>query len=59
MCVLLPIRAEQREDDSEFVEAFNADLGRSERHGRAVALVEHPVRQLATKIGPFLRVDAG
>lgn len=58
MCASLPIRAERGENGSEFVETLNADLGRSERHARAVAGVEHPVRELAAKIRPLVRIDA-
>lgn len=57
MCASLPIRAERRENGSEFVETLNADLGLSERHARAVAGVKHPVRELAAKVRPFVRID--
>jgi hypothetical protein len=58
LCASLPIRAEQRENAGKLVETLDADLGLPERHARAVALVEHPVRQLAAKVRPFVRVDA-
>ena len=50
--------AERRKNGGKFVEPLDADLGRPERHAGAVALVEHPVRQLAAKIRPLVRVDA-
>ena len=58
LCASLPIRIERRENVGEFVETLNADLGRPERHAGAVALVEHPIRQLAAEIRPLVRVDA-
>jgi hypothetical protein len=58
LCASLPIRAEQRENAGKLVETLDADLGLPERHARAVALVEHPIRQLAAKVRPFVRVDA-
>ncbi len=36
----------------------NADFSRPTRHACAVALVEHPIRQLTAKVRPFVRVDA-
>ncbi len=58
MCAPLPSRAEQRENAGKLVETLDAYLGLAERHARAVALVEHPIRQLAAKVGSFMRVNA-
>ena len=61
MCALLPIRAENAENaenGSQLVETLNADLRRPERHAGAVALVEHPVRELATEVRPLVCIDA-
>jgi hypothetical protein len=58
LCASLPIRAEHRENDGKLVETRDAYLGLPECHVRAVALVEHPIRQLATKVRPFVRVNA-
>ena len=58
LCASLSIRADRRENAGELVEALDADLGRPERHARAVTLVEHPVGQLAAKVRPLVRVDA-
>lgn len=57
MCAPLPIRAERRENGSEFVETLNADFGLPERHARAVPSVKHPVREFAAKVRSFVRVD--
>jgi hypothetical protein len=54
----VPIRAERRKHGGKLVKPFDTDLGRPERHAGAVALVEHPVRQLTTKIGSLVRIDA-
>ena len=58
MCASLPRRAECGEHGGQLVERLDADLRRPERHTDAIALVEHPVRQLAAQIRPLLRVDA-
>jgi hypothetical protein len=58
LCASLPIRPERSENGREFVETLNVDLGRPERHTHAVALVEHPIGQLAAKVRPLVRVDA-
>jgi DNA helicase II / ATP-dependent DNA helicase PcrA len=50
LCNSLTIRTERCENAGELVETLNADLGRPERHARAIALVEHPIRQLAAKV---------
>jgi len=55
---LLAIRAERRKNSGKLVEPLDADLGLPERHARAVALVEHPIWQLAAKVRPLIRVDA-
>jgi hypothetical protein len=59
LCASLPIRAEHRENTGKLVESVDADLGLPKRHACAVALIEHPIRQLAGKVRPFVRVDAG
>ena len=58
LCASLPIRTERCENVGELVETLNADLGRPERHAGTVALVEHPIRQLAAKVRPLVRVNA-
>jgi hypothetical protein len=58
MCAPLPIRTERCQNAGELTETLNADLGRPKRHARAVALVEHPIRQLSAKVRPLVRVDA-
>jgi len=58
LCASLPSRAEQRKYAGKLVETLDADLGWAERHARAVALVKHPIRQLAAKVRPFIRVNA-
>ena len=57
MCASLPIRAERRENGTQLVQTVNADLGWPERHAQTVAGVEHPVRQFAAKVRPFVRID--
>jgi hypothetical protein len=52
------MRAERSKHGGKLVEPVDADLRQPERHADAVAFVEHPVRQLAAKIRPFVRVDA-
>jgi hypothetical protein len=58
LCSSLPIRSERRENGSKLVEALDTDLRQPKRHAGAVAFVKHPVRQLAAKVGPLIRVDA-
>jgi len=57
-CRWLSILAERGQDGGQFDQARDADLGRPKRHAGAVALVEHPVRQLAAEIRPLISVDA-
>jgi hypothetical protein len=59
LCAPLPIRAECSKHAGKLAEPLDADLRRPELHAGAVAFVEHPVRQLAAKIRPFMRVYAG
>jgi hypothetical protein len=47
------------QDGGEFIQGRDAELGRTEAHVGAVTLVEHPVRQLAGEVWPFIRIDAG
>jgi hypothetical protein len=58
LCASFPIRADQREYAGKLVETLDAYLRLAERHARAVALVKHPIRQLAAKVRPFIRVNA-
>jgi hypothetical protein len=58
LCAALPIRAQCPKHASKLVQPFDANLGGAERHAGAIALVEHPVGQLTTKIGPLMRIDA-
>jgi len=58
LCAALPIRAECSKHAGKFVEPLDADLRRPELNTDSVAFVEHPVRQLATKIVPLMRIDA-
>ncbi|MER8716708.1 hypothetical protein, partial [Mesorhizobium sp. M1295] len=55
---MLAIRAERRQDDRQLIETLDADFGSPERHARAVAGVEHPIREFAAKVRTLLRVDA-
>src|SRR6185503_1782738 len=50
--------AEQGENASQFGEALQADLGCTERHARAISLIEHPVRQFPAQARTFRCVDA-
>jgi IS66 Orf2 like protein len=52
------MRAEESKHRGQLIKPGDADLWRAERHAGAIALVEHPVRQLAAQIRPLLRVDA-
>src|SRR5208283_4501293 len=52
------IPSERHQDRRQLAQTFNAHLRRSKRHARAVALVEHPGRQLAAEIRPVTGVDA-
>jgi hypothetical protein len=58
LCASLSIRTERRENTGKLVETFDADLGLPECHACAVAVVEHPIRQLPAKVRPLARVDA-
>jgi hypothetical protein len=58
LCASLPIRAERRKNIGKLVETIDADFRLPKRHACAVALVEHPIRQLTAKVRPFVRVDA-
>ena len=58
MCAPVAIRVEQGKNDGKLVEPLNVDLRRAQRHAGAVALIEHPIRQLAAEIRPFIRIDA-
>jgi hypothetical protein len=42
----------------ELDQTFDADLRPAQGHSRAVALIEHPGRQLAAKVSPLVGVDA-
>ena len=42
----------------ELDQTFEADPRLAQGHTRAVALIEHPGRQLAAKVWPLVRVDA-
>ena len=37
---------------------LDADLRQPERHAGAIALIKHPIRQLAAEVRPFIRIDA-
>jgi len=52
------ILTQRSQDRGEFGERLHADPRAAEFHASAIALVEHPVRQLATEIRPLVRVDA-
>ncbi len=58
MCAVAPIRTERRQNADKLVETLDADLGRPERHAGAVALIEHPIWQLAAQTRPLVRIDA-
>ena len=49
---------EQVENEGKLVEPLDADLRRPQRHAGAVALIEHPIWQLAAEVRPFIRIDA-
>jgi hypothetical protein len=58
LCIPVSIPVEQVENESKLVEPRDADLRRPQRHAGAIALIKHPIRQLAAKIGPFIRIEA-
>jgi hypothetical protein len=58
LCSALPIRTERRQNPGELVQTLYADLRLPQRHAGAIALIEHPVRQLAAKVRSFVRVYA-
>jgi hypothetical protein len=51
--------AARSQNGGEFIQGCDADLRRAEAHAGAIALVEHPVWQLAGEVRPFIRIDAG
>ena len=58
MCAPISIPVEQGENDGKLVEPLDADLRQPERHAGAIALIKHPIRQLAAEVRPFIRIDA-
>jgi hypothetical protein len=58
LCSALPIRTERRQNAGELIQTLYVDLGWPQRHAGAIALIEHPVRQLAANVRSFVCVYA-
>jgi hypothetical protein len=58
LCSPVSISVEQGKNGGKLVEPLDADLRRAQRHAGAIALIEHPIRQLAAEVRPFIRIDA-